>query len=504
MKRFTLIIAVLGLGAISAGAQNLADSESNIRNSFWFGSNNAAAMSVRPVDFAKDLKLNYNSESGGLHLQQNPESLNDVSLHTRGDAKVGGFTVQGEFTFQNRFEKGTQYNAIRYEIDEAMPYYVADTCASGWNKQAYLMSVKLASPQYWDLLTFGVKLDYNARVGAKQKDPRCATYKHDVAIIPSATLSFGKNIIGLYGSYTNGFERSVPTNENYRKDQMVFITTGLGEGKVAMVGGNDGLGTIYYRKHIIGAGLEYNHTGDNADLFAELTYANTMEAGFEKPGMPKPMGRINRNTIGAEFGGLFGSSRSHKAELGATVGLTDGTEMILKRDDTPGNPHWEVLAENLMSSFTRIEAHAGYDYMSRKDDGHYDWSVGGNAEFSMRNYSYLIPANSFNATGILMTANGGKQFVKGNSAVLLKAEAGYNLSLGGEYIYSGGTKTALIQKLYVKDIAILNSNYILFGGRASYSINTGRFCYNFDLSARYLKAADCGRLIANLSAGILF
>jgi hypothetical protein len=513
MRKITLLLIALCLGGASALAQGytdsdktLADSEFNLRNNFWFSTNNAASLSIRPADVLGDLSLSYQHEGGGLHVQQDPQSLNDVTVHTSGFGKVGEFSLWGDFSFQNRFEQGVRHNSIRYEIEEDMPYYFVDTFSSGWNKQAYLMSMKVASPVCWDRVSFGLEAIYNSKVGGKQKDPRCETYKYDVSVYPSAAILLGKSTVGVYGFYTHGFERSTPSTENYRKSQRVFITRGLGEGKIGKVGDNDGLKTYYYKKDEFGGGLQYNFTAPGADIFAEAVFSHTEDGAFQQPKLPEPMGRIERNTVSADLQGLFGKARAHKVSLGGVMKLTSGIEPLLNLNTTSFEQNWDVVAENPMSSFTRIMGYAGYEYAAGRRNGHFDWSAGLDALFSMRDYSYLSPADQFNEMGALFAANGAKQLVFGRSALLLKAEGGYHLSLGGQYIYAGGDKTADVADLYRKDIAILTSNYLMAGGRVNYSIKAKKVQYNFDLSARYLNALGAGldRLSAQFTAGILF
>ena len=99
MKKITLILTALCAGAICAGAQSIADNEYRLRNNFWFGTDNASALAERYRGIRNDLSLSYDYENGDYHLQQNPASLNDISLSTSGVGKVGGFVLWGGFSF---------------------------------------------------------------------------------------------------------------------------------------------------------------------------------------------------------------------------------------------------------------------------------------------------------------------------------------------------------------------------------------------------------------------
>lgn len=504
MKKITLILSALCAGAICAGAQSIADNEYRLRNNFWFGTDNASALAEHYRGIKNDLSLSYDFENGDYHLQQNPASLNDISLNASGVGKVGGFVLWGGFSFHNRFEQGAKYNVLNYTPEEDMPYFVADTFASGWNKQAYLMSVKLASPVLWNRVSFGVKIDYDAKVGAKQKDPRSETYDRYVAVYPSATIALGAHILGVYALYDNQFERTDPTNANLRETQKVYISNGLGEGLVGKVGDNDGLDTFFYRGWNAGGALQYGFSLPSARLYTELRYSYGTKTSTQKPSLPKPMGKIIRNELSFDLKGRFASQ--HLVNLGATMRMTSGIEYLLKLNTTAFEQNWDIIAENPMSSFNRLDAHAGYEFQNALPGGRYDWSAGVDADFTMRDYSYLSPTAHLGSTGTLLSAKAAKQFVKGAHSFLVGLNGGYNLSFGSEYLYTGPDKTAALQKMYIDDAILLGSNYYKFGARLAYALSSGNLHYNFDLRAAYLRAPQpqLGRVTASLTASLLF
>lgn len=505
MKRITSILIALLIGISNIDAQSIADNEYKLRNYFWFGTDNASSLSQTPIDIMGNLSLIYNYENGGLHLQQNPQSLNNASLQTSGIGKVGGWTLWGDFSFTNKFEKGTRYNTINYEIEEDMPYFVADTFASGWNKQAYIMSMKIASPIVWDRVSFGLRVDYDTKVGAKQKDPRCETYKRNFALFPSATISLGAHTLGLYAEYESEFERTEPDLENYRKTQKVYISNGLGEGLVAKVGDNDGIKTFLFNGLTFGGGLQYGYKGTSAEIFSELCFEHFSKTSTQNPKLPKPMGQIARNRISADIKGAFGSKRNHLAKLGAIINITRGNEYILKLNKTEYEQNWDIIAINPMSNFTRMNIHAGYDYQQTRS-GRFDWAVGVDADFSSRDYSYISPADYFGANNILCTAHGDKQFTSGAHSFLLGLEGGYNLSLGAQYTYTGSEKTLPLQQLYHEDAAILASDYYNAGVRLVYGYKARAISYNIDLGAKYLRSTTLplDRIVATVTASLTF
>lgn len=125
-------------------------------------------------------------------------------MGTSGGAYIGKFLATGGFSFRNIFEHDALYNVLMYELEDNMPYYPVDDKSSGWNRQEYLLNAGLSSPVLWDRVSFGVKVDYTTKVGAKQLDPRGETYKYSVTVKPSVAVLLGQSLLGLSGTYTNG------------------------------------------------------------------------------------------------------------------------------------------------------------------------------------------------------------------------------------------------------------------------------------------------------------
>lgn len=506
MKVIASILFVLFAGVNIASAQSVADNEYKLKNYFWYSTNNSSALSFTQNDIDGQLALSYDFMDGSYHLQQQAKGHHDVSLHTDGSAKLGNFFLWGAFTFQNKFENGSKFNVINYEVEDDMPFFVADTMSSAWTKQAYLMSFKLASPILWEKVCFGLKLDYDTKVGAKQKDPRSTTYDRFVSVYPSVTVSLGKHLIGTYFEYTNEFERSEPGNENYRKSQVVYLSRGLGNGQVSKVGDNDGLNTFLINASSYGGGVQYGFKGATAEIFTEFSFLHEGKNTTQTPSLPKPMGRIKRNIINADINGAFGEKRNHLAGLGANMRLTKGIVPEVRLNTTAFQQNWDVIIENEMSNYSRMAAWASYEYQTTKL-GHYDWSVGLNTRFSMRNDSYLSPTNSFNSTNIDINLFGGKQFIKKNHSFTISADAEYGLSLGSSFIYMGEAKTLPLARMYMLDSELLNSDNIKVGARFIYGFKGKALNYNFDISAAYIRAfalTPLDRIAAKLTASISF
>lgn len=523
MKRITLIALLSGLGIIAAQAgNNTAEKDSspsykisnevlketNFRNAPWMESNNTAGLAFRPFEMYKDLNINYENNAGEFRKQQEAAKRNNVTLNTSGSTYIGKFLVWGRFSFRNIFDKGCNMNALMYEIDEDMPYYPIDTTKnSGWQKQEYDLQAKLASPVLWDRVSFGVDVRYINKVGAKQLDPRAETYKYSLNIKPSVAIQLGKSLIGLSGIYQNGFERSDPSNENNWVDQAVFLHKGLGESIRAKVGGNDGIKEYMFSNNQFGGALQYGYAG-NAELLADLSFLKSITHVISNPKLPFKEGSTDKTDIQGKITLLFGQNKSNRLWIDGQYKTTAGTEYIQKiTTESVTNQYYMVISQNNMSKFTSMVASFGYDHQfGAGDPKGYDWIIGANGDFLMRNEIYFLPESRFNATTAFANVFGGKQFKFKSSSLLVKLNGGYGLGLGSNYTFTGKNATYIPVQMYRNNSEYYKTGYAKAGGHISYTLNTKKIGYVFNVMADYIKPMgfDTDRIIAKASFGIVF
>jgi len=513
MKKITLIsIMSLCLGVFNAEAQgifNPVQSENNFRNTLWFNTDNVAGLSFSPLAQYNDLDIVYNVDSGNWHPLQQPFSSNSITAKSSGATKLGKFQLWGDFAFGNISSRGSKFNAILYDITNDMPYYIADTTASGWKKQEYDMSAKIASPVLWDKIAFGMSVRYVSKVGAKQKDPRTETYNYSVVANPSAVWRVSeKHSIGLNAYFDHTYERSEPSDRNAYREPMVFITRGLGQAQIGKVGGNDGIKKYYYKGWLYGAGLQYSYVGDS-QILAELGYFRKTVDVLQNPVVPKNMGSTAQNAVSGNFQMLFGQNKSSKITIDGEYKSTDGQEHLQKLISEAHNQHWETVSTSTMSKYESAYAKAGYDrQLGASDPRGYDWNVGGNVIFSMENDEYYIPETKFDWSSLAVEVYGAKFLKFKASNLLTRLGVVYSHSLSGEYSYTIDKNTALLQGMYNEDINYYKDDFAKLAGRLAYTLNARKVNYVFDLSAdcRFSVGSDKmrERYFGSLSFGIIF
>lgn len=481
--------------------------QANFRQALWFGTDNASALAFAPLYRYNELNLSYEGQFGKFSPAQKPTGSNDISLNTSGSFKLGGFWLWGSFSFNNIFDRGSRFNATRYEVPENNPYYLADTFSSRWNRQEYELKAKMASPVLWSLMSFGLGVDYSTKVGAKQLDPRAESYKFHVSLTPSFTFEIAdKHHIGVDGFFCYDYERSQPSLNNGYSEPKVFISRGLGEYLLGKVGGNDGQKLWFYKAYEYGAGLQYSYR-DAVHLLVNASYHKRTEDAKSNPKLPQRMGAVEEDRIFGDIQLLFGESESNKFTLAGSYSDTDGFEFVQRLNTSALEQEWEVVSKNAMSKFRSVGASLSYDHLfGNSDPRGYDWRVAARAEFSDRDYSYFIPASSFSATSALVGVEGNGQFKFSSSSLLVGVNVAYNASLAGEYVYGGSKGDSELQNLYLWDIDYYTADFLKAGVSVCYTLNRKKVNYKFELAADYYSPfkLDTDKTVGSFTFGIIF
>ena len=481
----SVFIAMSGMAARAQEINNMVLLEDNFRNSLWFNTNNSAALNFHPLTMYSNLGATYNGKYGGWHHQQEAATSNQVSVETDGAARVGKFLFWGDFAFRNIFDGRVNYNAMTYDVPEDMPYFVADKTPGRWNRQEYDMRTKISTPVIWDHLTFGAEVSYLSRVGAKQKDPRVETYSYDVRVLPSVFVQVSDDFcVGLSGQYENAFERGEPSNVNYRQDQPVWLSRGLGYAQETTVGGNAGLKTMYYETDLYGGALQAGYDGDYK-LVTELEYNFRKIKAKQQPSLPRAMGNTESDMLKWHLQILLGSTLADKIDLTWNYRETAGLEVVQILNQELNNQRWEEVVTNHMSNFKRLSWDASYDHQFGKDEKGFDWDAGAKIRYDYENDVYFLPFTRWNWSSLLSEIFIAKQIKLHNGSWLLKADLGYGANIDARYEGFDASEGSNIQELYRGDMTCMSDDYLKAGARIAYTLNRKKVNYKFDLSALY-------------------
>ncbi len=492
-------------GAPAGKIGNTVQTETEIRNSFWAGSSSSAGLSFQPYRIFNTLNLRYDGGYGEYRKNGVGKSSSDISVNTSGAAYIGKFLTTGGFSFSNVFDRNALYNVLMYELDDNMPYYPIDSKSSSWNRQEYRLNAGISSPVIRDRLSFGLKLDYTTKVGAKQLDPRGETYKYSVKVEPSAAVRLGQSILGISGFYVNGFERGEVSNNNYWEDPKVWEHRGLGESVQNKVGGNDGMKTHTYRTYRYGGAVQYSF---GKIFFVEAGLGHRMTLGVENPSLPKKLGSVRENDITFSSSYLFGKSNSDRFHLEVMCSFTDGLEYVQKQSTAAYKQEWIVISTNEMSSYTGVSANLIYDHLfGASDKRGNDWKVGGEARYSSFDQSYVSPASTSNAMRIYAGVFADRHFKMQRASLLMGIDGGYAAGLGDGYDCLSAKAYDAPRSMLGDQADWLNASYFKAGCKIDCTFAESRkVSWVIGAKAGYINAISVGkdRILCSASFGILF
>ncbi|MCF0174982.1 MAG: hypothetical protein HUJ95_06550 [Bacteroidales bacterium] len=437
-KKTLLAILILGFCTISAGAW---DDDNPWRNSLWSGTGNASGLSFKPVNKYHRLKLGGVYEQGAFNLIQEGTGFKGVDFTAEGTANIKKVFLWGRFDFSNTFRDGANYNVMLFNPRPEMPFYVADVNSSNWRYQTYNLAAKAAFP-LGEAFALGIDAGYDCGFGAKQVDPRTATYIRNIHVGPSFTFKWKeKNILGVNIAYTNNFERSTPTLSNINIQQTVALMRGLGNCSASTVGG----GTIrayLYKEHCVEGGLQYNYTTSDIDLLAGVKYIWERCDVIHDPTKQEPMGRTITSRIKANFGLR---AAKHWADVNLAYNHTNGIEHVKIYDTSPGVNGYVIQASNVMSTYDIIRADAEYRFMPRGKEG--PWAFGVNAKYYLESDEYVAPQSTLNGSFVRGGLCADRKIDIGKTMLEIYLEAGFRAGLAGEYIFTSTITSPKLQAI---------------------------------------------------------
>jgi hypothetical protein len=497
MKRYGLcLVATFFLSTYMGGQEagqpviHRSAMEWNMAQSLWFGSANAAGMTINPLHNYNSVSACYGQSSGDYTLQQEGDNTRNMAFNTNGAIRLGNIALWGNFTFSDDYVGGSSYNTNRYDPEYDMPYYVADSIKSDWKKQYYDMSLKAAFPLLWDRVAFGADIRYTAKKGAKQVDPRSVVFSYGIRVAPSVLVKLtDRHHLGVNGLYKNLLDRNTFTNSVTFQDQSVFIMKGLGEFSKGVIGGQSSIGTFYSPGHQYGGGLQYGFNNGKTSLLADVHYTAQKIDVFETPSKPRRRGTTDKRITSAGIRLMRNGRLTQQLALDAYMANTDGIEYVQEYRSEYDINQWITIAEYIKSVYKKKGLSIAYDLFAGTGSD-YLWRAGINAGYVDRQDEYIAPHSLFGTKNAYLEAHGKKNVhIKNKQHLLLGIHLGYNANLSGEYLYAGPDATSpLVTDFYPKDLAYLSADFVKMGCAVDWSLAiTAQSTVNIGLEWQWVK-----------------
>ena len=512
-RTITIFIAALCAG-ITASAQDAtlcpAALEMDKAGAVWFNSGNAAGIILTPTASFEAVSVGYDI-ADGVYRRYSDGDTRTLSVNAEGASRLGKGRVWGEFSYENITLNNSKYNTVFLNMDDEMPFYVADDIESFWKKQRYEMSVKGATPLIMDRLAFGIEAGYFCESGAKQNDPRGYGFEYGLDVKPSAIFTSGKHTVGLTLSYENGNMRMSSINNALMSSHIVYVLKGLGNYEEYFVSllSTSALGLIYDKKNEYGGALQYGYHSEGADVHVELYGKKRDWELYQTPSKPKRIGTAARMSLGGSVQTVLdGSDFLQRITADGHFNNTDGIEYLQKLNKDYEVQAWETVGQSVKSTYQRIEARLGYD-IYKKRGVTFDWAAGADVTWNNLDDEYYLPSSTMKSGTVIAGAYGKKNFSLRKVSVIPGVSFGYKKNLGAEYKYGGTTpESPIVADLFPNTVAWMAADHFKCGAEIEVSMPVFKSSMMFAKADwQLLKASGAmtdTRTIASATIGFIF
>lgn len=283
---------------------------------YRLSTDNASGLSLGCMKNYSDVSLSYEFSKGNFHRPQQAQSYNNYLFSAEGAITMGKFYVIGGFNFKEAFEKDVRFTSILNPY-RGTPYIIADSTGGNWKKQTYDMWVKMASPVYFQLISFGLDGRLAVGRGAKSIDPRPQANSNSIQVAPSFTLTQGKHSMGADFTYRRFRENSNMILYDTGNPQKIYLLKGMGQYTYDVFSTNER--ERQYDGDGFGGGVQYGYQSDRLSVFWDGTYENYLEnANDIENNKPRQRGRLYETTWkGQLHADFFNDAHTVKQALSA-------------------------------------------------------------------------------------------------------------------------------------------------------------------------------------------
>ena len=493
----------------------------------WMNNTNNAAGGV--VDASKVYSISsfgIGTAEGDFKMVQDGNDNLTYGLSTEGGGiyeKLNNMFMWGSLSYTREALRGTQFNCLAYDPFRDVPFLLADSNTSKWIRQEYELSMKMASPQLFNFLTFGLSGNYVAGLSAKQVDPLARMDVSHFGWGASALMTFGKHNIGLSFNHSNRREDGNAGIVNSKNTSRAWDYVAPGFFREAEFGSFGSLiDNRYFHMHTLAGGFQYGFKNDHWNILLSADYMQRVEDINNEqlnssPGTGRQMiGTVKEDSWSGRFVTNYTFNNGNMLALNASYEnrSVDGIEYFQEFDNTYEVQAWIVKAKYIRSNISKVNTQVKLDYIVN-DGNVYKWWFGANYSNGTNDWIYYLPTanqavkNSFFGVFASRHIKLGK-----NNSLTINIDGGYQSNNKAELNYSGeGTQpeNAGWTDFTLKDFNYLTTEYAKAGVEISYSYSG--FKKNSSLSLFITESVDMyvpnsdnfdRRVIQNLKIGLAF
>jgi len=517
IKTFSISALLLGGFAHAQHAETLSSIEKTEARSLWFfGSNNAAGLTIDQNDFANRVLTGFNRTSGDFRRLQAGETESVFNLKADGGLQLGEGFAWGVFDYNHVTHRGTRWNTSLLNPFRDMPFFIADPNVSDWVIQTYFMQAKLSTPfLFGDRIALGLDITYRNEIGAKQVDPRATNRFYSVNVKPGLIYRVNlTNFIGISGEFLNHREDHVSSRAVHFGIYPVYVMRGLGFNQPGQISSGTGTttgfptSTRWSMKDLWGGEIQYGTRIGNVSALLSVGYRMGVEDLFEAPTEPKRLGTVRTDEFRVNLRSTFGSNNNlNLVNLGMSNTNMRGIEYVQELDQAVDVRRWIVLYQSTRSTFDRMNIGVSYDFFRGRSETDYAWRAGLFANYISNKDAYIIPVGIQDFTAVNLGIHAKYNWaINPQSQILFGARIMHHNSLNNEFAYHGpGADDRIITEFVIPDFEMRTMNHTLFGAEMTFHFrlqNTGFFAgQHLD----YITAPDgLNRIFYSVRVGFTF
>lgn len=457
----TLAVALMLSTIVQAQqqSQSIIEQELEVKLLQWNRSQNAAGLLLDKPSQNSNLEAGYSGQNGNFTQPQVGQKSGDVFLKTKGNLYLKDYYLQGYFSYNRNNIKDAVYNASLIDPLRNMPYKVADTNASKWVNQHYVIGFKMATKPLAEKLALGLSGNYKASSGAKQRDIRAKNNYYELDVAPSIVYSISdRHHLGSNFLYKNYKEESNNSNVNTYVDQNYFFLFGLGNA-INYVGSGR---TMNYVADALGGGLQYQYNG-NVKLLATANYTLQAEDANISFTNSRPVGTILMKKWDFDLNLQKRSEQfTHLANVDFTSSKSNGIEYITQFQSGTESDGYYVKYKSTRSKYNNTKSKIKYELI-RNQGNAFSWKAAAFVSYDKLDNKYLIQPSNMLTENLFLGASFDKLFLLSgarNSQLVVGGKLTFKNNLDGAYNYSGSDANSVtVTELERRNFEYFTSNY---------------------------------------------
>jgi hypothetical protein len=479
---------------------------------YHLSTNNASGLSYGTMKSYSDVNLTYNFLKGDFRRAQQANLSNNYLFSAEGAITMNKYYLIGGFNFKESFEKDLHYTSI-LDSYRGTPYIIADSTGGNWKKQTYDMWVKIASPVYFSLISFGLDGKLAVGRGAKNIDPRPQANSNSIQVAPSFTLNKRNHSLGADFTYRRFRENSNIILYDTGNPQKIYLLKGMGQYTYDVFSTNER--ERKYSGDGFGGGAQYGYQSEQIKIFLDGTYENYVEDVNDiENNKPRQRGRLyETNWAGNLHVDIYNKRKTIKQTLLAGYNDTkrSGREIIQVFNSSSEVNAWVTDSEAPCRSVTsQKEWNAGYNlYLLDKTETSYKWRFSLNGNLNDYSDEYAVMNSFLKFKSSTVSVNALRNFNIKESHLL-------QVGLGGSYRSTWNKKFEYTPRetadktiengLVNNDASILTQNYYQLQANVLYGCNlSNKTCLYVKGSYTYLETENkLNRNIVSASVGYNF